>query len=543
MRFKEIASLCERISEIDSRNEKIKQISEFIQPLDSENLRRVCRMIIGRPFTKSSQKSTNISKKSLLNALEGIIDTEKYEEYYDRYGDFGEVISQLFRESKNKQSTLKTEENSPKAIQGFLDRLSEIQGKGSAKDRNKIIEAKFSQLDPLEIKYVSKLLLGASRHGVSDGLVIHAIADSWDVPVEEVRKAYMLTGDLGEAAVLARRKSLDEVKIEYQRPFLPMLAEMAESVSEIKKEMGYCLCEEKLDGVRIQVHKGEEIELYTRNLNRATENFPEIVEDLEDIGRNFIAEGELIAVKDDSILPFQKLMRRFRESIDEKLIKKIPVEVQFFDLLKLEDISLVDESLETRIQKLKSKFSELNLTRRIKTDDERTMEEFFQSCVDRGNEGIIAKNLESGYHPGERGKDWLKLKKAGETLDLVITRAEYGHGKRHKWLSDYYLAAYDEEKERFREVGKTYKGLTDEEIQKMTELLEEIQIDREGRTVTVDPQVVVEVEYSNIFSGKSSSYDSGYTLRFARIKRIRDNLGPEDVDTLERVSELAQKEK
>lgn len=543
MRFKEIAFLCETLSKIGSRNEKIRLISDFIHDLDSGNIRRACRMIIGRPFPKSSQKRTNVSKKSLLNALDGIIRTEKYDSFYDKYGDFGEVISQLFQESKKKQSTLKSEENTLKAIQNFLDRLNEARGRGSGKERSKLIEAEFSQLTPLEIKYASKLLLGSSRHGVSDGLVIHAIADSWNASVEKVRKAYMLTGDLGEAAVMAKREKLDDVEIEYQRPFLPMLAEMAASASEISKEMRYCLCEEKLDGVRIQVHKNDKIEFYTRNLNRITGNFPEVVENLENVRENFIAEGELIAVRDDSVLPFQKLMRRFRENIDEELIRKIPVEIQFFDLLKLEDVSLIDESLDKRIEKLNSNLPELNLTKRISTGYEEKINEFFRNCVERGNEGIIAKDLESKYHPGERGKDWLKLKKAGESLDLVITKAEYGHGKRHKWLSDYYLAAFDEEEKQFKEIGKTYKGLTDEEIQKMTERLEEIEVDREGRTVIVDPQVVVEVEYSDIFPGESSSYDSGYTLRFARIKRVRDNLGPEDVDSLERVSKLAHKEK
>ncbi|KXB06864.1 hypothetical protein AKJ51_02635 [candidate division MSBL1 archaeon SCGC-AAA382A20] len=541
MKFKEVACLCERLSKINSRNEKIGLISNFLRGLDPNDVKRACRMIIGRPFPKSSQKRTNVSKKSLHNALEGIIETEKYNEYYDKYGDFGEVISQLLRESEEKQSTLKQERNSLKAIQNFLDSLSRIQGEGSVKERNKLIEAKFSHFDPLEGKYMSKLLLGSSRHGVSDSLVIHAISDSWDALVEKVRKAYMLTGDLGEAAILAKRGKLEEVEIEYQRPFLPMLAETADSVLEIREEMGHCLCEEKLDGVRIQVHKGDSVEFYTRNLNRVTDNFPDLAEKLDDVGRRFIAEGELIALKNNSILPFQRLMRRFRENVDEQLVGEIPVEIRFFDLLKFRDVSLVDDKLKMRIKKLKSELPKLTLTRRVRTDDIKEIEEFFQGCVDRGNEGIIAKDLESRYQPGERGKNWLKLKRTGETLDLVITRAEYGHGKRHKWLSDYYLAAYDEEEEEFKEVGKTYKGLTDVEIRKMTERLEDAALDKKGRTVTVDPGIVVEVEYSNIFSGESSNYDSGYTLRFARIKGIREDWGPENADTLGRVSELARK--
>ncbi|KXB08094.1 hypothetical protein AKJ58_00900 [candidate division MSBL1 archaeon SCGC-AAA385D11] len=205
--------------------------------------------------------------------------------------------------------------------------------------------------------------------------------------------------------------------------------------------------------------------------------------------------------------------------------------------------SLGIEELRDRIGKLESELSSLMFTRRIRSGNVDEIEKFYEECVERGNEGIIAKNLESKYHPGERGKDWLKLKKAGETLDFVVTRAEYGHGKRHKWLSDYYLAAYDENEREFKEIGKTYKGLTDEEIREMTKKLEKLRVSESGRTLKVEPKIVLEVEYSNIFSGESSSYDAGYSLRFARIKGIREDLNPEDASTLSKVSELAESEK
>lgn len=539
--FKDIASASEELSKTDSRNEKIEIISELLEGAQKRELGMICRMIISRPFPRNSQKSTNLSKKSILGALNGIVDTDKYDEYYSKWGDFGEVVKRLIGEGGPRQSVLKNERNDLASIQRFLDEISSKSGEGSRKERANLIDAKFSQISPLEAKYLAKLLLGSSRHGVSDGLVVHSIAETWEKSVEEVRNAYMLTGDLGRTAVMAKEERLDEVEIEYQRPFLPMLAEVADSPEDVLSEMGYCLCEEKLDGVRIQVHKDTEIEIYTRNLNRATDKFPEVVEELEEIDGRFIVEGELVAERGDRVLPFQRLMKRFRENLDEELIESVPVKPYFFDVLKRGDESFMDLSLRERVEKLESIFEFSQLTRRIRTDEEKAIEEFYRSCLERGNEGIVAKRLGSKYHAGERGKDWLKLKRTGETLDLVITRAEYGHGKRHKWLSDYYLAAYDEDRDEFREIGKTYKGLTDDEIRDMTEKLEEIKIGQSGRTVEVKPRIVAQVDYSNIFSGESSSYDSGYTLRFARIKEIRDDLSPEDADSLERVSKLAKK--
>ncbi|KXA95326.1 hypothetical protein AKJ65_02025 [candidate division MSBL1 archaeon SCGC-AAA259E19] len=281
MKFDEIASLSEKLSETDSRNEKIGLISDFLKSLRPEDLTRACRMIIGRAFPKSSQKKTKVSKKSLLNALSKIAETEKYDQYYDKYGDFGEVIGRLISEEAKKQSTLRTEENSLESVQNFLNELNETEGKGSIKKREKLIEARFSQLNRLGSKYLSKILLGSSRHGVSDGLVARAIAKAWNAPVEEVRTAYMITGDIGKVAELTKNKELGKVEIKYHRPFLPMLAEMSDSAGDIKEELGYCLCEEKLDGVRIQIHKDGEIKFYTRNLNRVTSNFPELVKGLK----------------------------------------------------------------------------------------------------------------------------------------------------------------------------------------------------------------------------------------------------------------------
>ncbi|KXB08095.1 hypothetical protein AKJ58_00905 [candidate division MSBL1 archaeon SCGC-AAA385D11] len=348
MRFEILAKTCEELSEKDSRNEKIKITSNFLKGLDRDDLRRACRMIIGRPFPRSSQSSTNLSKKSILNALSRSLKTEKYDEYYAEYGDFGEVIRRLMMEARTKQSVLTGEKVDLESIQAFLDKVSRIGGEGSRKKRDNLADVKFSQISPLEGKYLAKLLLGRSRHGISDGIVVHAIAEAWGRPVERVRRACLLTGDLGEAATMSKMGKLDQAEIEYQRPFLPMLAEMADEAADVVEEMGHCLCEEKLDGVRIQVHRGKNTELYTRNLNRVTEKFLDVVEEFEDFDEEFIAEGELIAERDGSVLPFQRLMRRFREKADENLVKEIPVRIYFFDLLKLGEDSLVDEELRDR---------------------------------------------------------------------------------------------------------------------------------------------------------------------------------------------------
>ncbi len=240
-------------------------------------------------------------------------------------------------------------------------------------------------------------------------------------------------------------------------------------------------------------------------------------------------------------LPFQHLMRRFRRVHDiETMTKQIPVDLHLFDLIYLNGQSMTTTPYVDRREKLKQIVGSISLTKQITTSDLQEAEKFLKEALDSGHEGLVAKKLDSLYTPGVRGKRWFKIKTSLEPLDLVIVAAEYGYGRRHRWLSDYYLAAREAETGEFLIVGKTFKGLTDEEMTEMTKRLKELVVAEEHRRVAVAPQIVVEVAYNEI--QKSSRYECGMALRFARITRIRPDKSPEEADTIQRVREIYKRQ-
>jgi DNA ligase-1 len=325
-----------------------------------------------------------------------------------------------------------------------------------------------------------------------------------------------------------------------------MLAQMANDVAETLKEHdGKTAFEYKLDGARVQIHKlGDEVRIFSRRLTDVTESLPEIVETARKNiqAKEVILEGEVIAI--DSLgypIPFQHLMRRFkRVHAIENMTEKIPVKLYLFDILYLNGESLISVPYLQRRQILAENAGEIPLTKQKVTDRAEEGEQFLKEAIDAGHEGLMAKKPDSPYTPGTRGKRWLKIKPVLEPLDLVIVAAEYGYGRRHGWLSDYYLAARDAETGDFLTVGKTFKGLTDMEIIEMTKRLKELAIKEEPRRVFVVPKIVVEVTYNEI--QKSPKYKCGMALRFARINSIREDKPPEEADTIQRVREIYEKQ-
>jgi DNA ligase-1 len=275
-----------------------------------------------------------------------------------------------------------------------------------------------------------------------------------------------------------------------------------------------------------------------------TLSLPEIVEAVKrNIKANeIILEGEVVAVDASGFpIPFQHLMRRFKRIHEiEDTAEKIPVKLYMFDILYLNGESLITLPYVERRQILAKDAGKIPLTAQLQTSKEEDAEEFLEKAVSSGHEGLMAKKLDSPYTPGSRGKRWLKIKKVLEPLDLVITAAEYGYGRRHGWLSDYYLAARDPETGGFVELGKTFKGLTDAEIIEMTRRLKELTVREEHRRVVVLPKIVVEVAYNEI--QKSPKYESEMALRFARITRIRDDKSPDEADTIEKVREIYERQ-
>jgi DNA ligase-1 len=325
-----------------------------------------------------------------------------------------------------------------------------------------------------------------------------------------------------------------------------MMAQMAGGVVDALKEADDEIAfEYKLDGARIQIHKSDgDVRIFSRRLTDATESLPEIVQLVKDVvkAHQAILDGEVIAVgKEKSPLLFQHIMRRFRRvhGIDE-ITKQVPVELQLFDVIYLNGQSLIDLPYTERRMKLAEIVGGISLTNQIITKDPNEAEQFLIEALNKGHEGLVAKKLDSPYTPGIRGKRWFKIKRTLEPLDLVILAAEWGYGRRHNWLSNYYLAARDAKTGQFIIVGKTFKGLTDQEIVEMTQRLKELTIREEPHRVVVVPKIVVEVAYNEV--QKSPKYEHGMALRFARITRIRDDKTPEEVDTIQRVKEIYEKQ-
>ena len=322
-----------------------------------------------------------------------------------------------------------------------------------------------------------------------------------------------------------------------------MLAEMAEDIGEGIRRYGKAIFEYKYDGARVEIHKGKEIRIFTRKFEDVTKNLQEVVEELNENPHEFILDGEVIPFH-RSPKSFQLLMRRLRRKYGlENIAKKVPVRLYVFDMLWLDGKSLVDIPLRERrelLEKTLSQTKHIKLAEQLVTSSKEEGEKFYMKAVREGFEGVMIKDPNSRYLPGKRGKHWLKFKQKPESLDLVVIAVEYGHGKRANVLSDYTFAARDKNGE-LLPVAKAYCGLTDEEIEELTEYFKRIAIKREGRRFIVKPELVVEVKFGEIM--KSSVYPSGYALRFPRIERIRWDKGVDEIDDVNKLEKLFEMQK
>jgi DNA ligase-1 len=371
------------------------------------------------------------------------------------------------------------------------------------------------------------------------------VARAFDVSLGRVQYAAMVLGDIGEVAKTLKTQGvegLENAGFSVFRPVKLMLAETAQSIQEALAEHGgKTAFEYKYDGARVQIHKQDgRVEIFSRRLSEVTKSIPEVVKIIKEniIAQSIIVDGEVISVDSAGFpIAFQHLMRRFKRvrNISDMAIK-IPLTLYLFDALYLNGQSLIAQPYIERRQILAQITGKIPLAKQIVTDQQTQAELFFKEALLAGHEGLMAKKLESPYTPGRRGKRWLKIKSILEPLDLVITAAEYGYGRRKGWLSDYYLAVRDSATGEFLNIGKTFKGLTDAEIIELTHRLKESAVSQDGHRVNVIPKIVVEVAYNEI--QQSTKYMSQMALRFARITRIRDDKTPEEADNIEHVREI-----
>ncbi len=526
--------------------------AEFLKSLDDGEVEPVASMMLGRAFPKWDQRTLDISWATISGTIERLTKTDwkEFSAAFRETGDVGSATQAVFEKNKvRRQSTLFENPLTILEVQRVLEAIAESTGQGARERKERLVETLFGRTEPLETKYLVKIMLGEMRTGFHEGLMELAVSKAFSVPLKTVQKAAMFVGDIGEVASISKTRGAEGVEglgFKVFRPIKPMLASTAENVGEVLGEYGgKAAFEYKLDGARIQIHKvRSEVKIFSRRLTDVTESLPEVVQQVQSElkAEEAILEGEVIAVgQNGDPLPFQHLMRRFRRVTDvEATGKEIPVRLFLFDAIYIDGESLINLPYTERRQKLAKAAGILPLTEQIVTEDSGEAERFIRKAVDGGHEGLVAKRLEGPYTPGVRGKHWLKIKEVLEPLDLVIVAAEYGYGRRRRWLSDYHLAARDEQSGELLTLGKTFKGLTDEEMEDMTQRLLKIAVKHEGHRVVVQPSVVVEVAYNEV--QESPTYECGMALRFARITRIRDDKSPDEADTIQRVRKIYEKQ-
>jgi DNA ligase-1 len=550
--FEALAELCEKLEGITRRIRAVNLVADFLKNLETEEVEPAVSMILGRPFPKWSQQTLDVSWTTLSEIVRRItgIEWKVFLEAFNQTGDIGSAAKIVFESYKvRRQAVLFEKPLTILEVKRSFEAIAEAVGSGSREKKERLIEALLSSASPLEAKYLVKIFIGEMRTGFHEGLMEQAVSKAFQIPLENVKRASMVLGDIGTVAALIKaegKEALSKIGFKIFRPVKLMLAQMANDVAEALKEHGgKTAFEHKLDGARVQIHKqGECVRIFSRRLTDVTKSLPEIVDIVrrEIKAREVIVEGEVIAIdsKGHPIL-FQHLMRRFKRVHDiMDIAETVPVKLYLFDILYLNGESVISLPYLQRRQILVENAGRIPLTKQIITDSIEEAERFLKEAIDSGHEGLIAKRLNSEYTPGIRGKHWLKIKPVLEPLDLVIVAAEYGYGRRRRWLSDYYLAARDAETGEFLVVGKTFKGLTDSEIMEMTKRLKELAIKEEYRRVFVIPKIVVEVAYNEI--QKSPKYKCGMTLRFARITRIREDKTPEEANTIQKVREIYQRQ-
>ncbi|MBM3898460.1 MAG: ATP-dependent DNA ligase [Thaumarchaeota archaeon] len=537
--FLEFAQVAESIKATPSKNGKVSILSAFLSKLNEEELAVVCRYFSGYLFPRWTEKEVFAGYSLLWNTIADLcsVNPRDLGEVYRKYGDLGDVAEEVL-EKKVVQPLFKRH-LAVLDVQRIFESMSRMSGKGSQEGRKQVLRGLFLDCTPIEAKYLTKLFLGEMRIGLVEGLVEESLAKVSRKPLEEVRIVNLTLGDIGEAASLALKNELHKATVQIFRPTNFMLAETMETAADIaryyQKEV---YAEFKYDGIRAQVHKFDsKVKAYSRRLEDISWSFPDLAQAICKIPNTIMLDGEILPFKDDRPLPFQELQRRIRKkSPTKEIMEDVPVVYKCFDILYLDGRPLLEKSLLQRRKILESlKLPDIIQLSRIETvSSAEALQRAFEKSKKLGYEGLVVKDPESPYRPGRRGKYWVKLKKELDTLDVVVVAAEYGHGKRAGTISDYTFAVRDNGE--FRVVGKAYSGLSDEEIDYMTERVNSLLVQDLGYRMAVKPEIILEVAFDAI--QKSDRHDSGYALRFPRIKRIRLDKNVDEIDTIQRVETI-----
>ncbi len=553
------SELAERVAATTRTSEKTGLLADYLRSLTEDELRIAVVFLTGRPFPEADQRATGIGWASIQQAVAQVVPAGPADlgAAYDRFSDLSMAIGDVLELAGHRPD----EATSP-ALAEVATTFESIEAASGAARKAGLLATLLARADPRTARGIIRVLSGELRIGLREGLVEAAIAKAFDRPLDLVKRAGMLTGDIGETAVLARRGTLESAALALFHPLKFMLASPAEDATEILTRLGPVVwVEDKYDGIRCQLHReGDEVRLYSRDLHDISNQFPEVVAAAGSLRWNGILDGEILAWRDGVVLPFIALQARLgRKDPSPEVLAEVPVIYVAFDLLGLSDPAadesrngsrepdtvapLLEVPLEERRRRLEALqlplahdgggFALAHLSTADSTD---ALEAAFTEARARRNEGLMVKDPKSIYSPGRRGYGWLKMKKALATIDCVVVGVEVGHGKRHGVLSDYTFAVRDEANDRLVTIGKAYSGLTDAEIATMSRWFEEHTISQHGRYRVVEPMVVVEVAFDVIL--RSNRHKSGFALRFPRIAHLRLDKPAAEADTLETVTRL-----
>jgi DNA ligase-1 len=582
IRFEPFAELCEQLAATASKLEKRALMAAYLHPMPVPEAGLAALYLAGVAFPETDSRDLNVGGALLSNVLAKLSGASQpvMHAAYLRHGELGGAAQDLLA-ARNVPATL--------LLTDVAEAFAAIAAVGKPAARQQITLTLLGRATPLEAKYLIKIILGDMRTGIKVSLVEEAIAAAYTAPIGEVRRARMLNGNLRQVLELAAAGRLAEAQMKLFHPLGFMLASPVETVEEALKRFSTEVAEEglegpvikeaqledKYDGIRAQIHCGApehpgRVALFSRSRDDMTASFPELVEAFAGFDQPLILDGEILAWNPETsrALPFSLLQARLgRKRVTAEMRTSIPVVLMAFDVLytggvmtmeaPLQERRRILEALVAREQPRTSVSSHLTtsepqgellfdaappgwarlvLAPAIQLESVAQLEQAYVDARARGNEGVMLKARHSTYQPGRRGLAWLKLKRELATLDVVVTAAEYGHGRRAGWLSDYTFAVRDGDV--LRNVGKAYSGVTDAEIARLTQFFLEHTLEDFGSIRAVEPLIVFEVAFNNVM--RSDRHDSGYALRFPRILRIRDDKPVSEIDTLERVAEIYQ---
>ena len=521
------------------RLQKLAALADYLPTLPDDALPLAARFFSGIVFPRHDARTTQVGGSILWNALASLtgLPDEALAEAYGRHGDPGDMVGDVLRGRSASGMSLEWVER----------RFAALAGASGSASRREIVRDALAALGANEARYFAKLLSGELRIGLKEAQVEEALARAFARPLQQVRHANRLRGDIGEVALLAKHGVLESARLVLFHPIGFMLAQPLATPDEIVAAMpSPFVLEDKYDGIRAQAHvDGSEVRLFSRTLDDITRGYPEVVGSLTGLGSGLVLDGELIAVDPADrrrARPFAVLQRRLgRKAPAQQVLTEIPAAFVAYDLLVIDRELVLDSSYDARRGLLMSLewhngYAFMAANTLCKTAED--IEIAFARARAAGNEGLIAKDPSSPYTPGRRGKSWVKLKRALATLDVVVTGVERGHGRRNHVLSDYTFAVRTSETDAtLLNVGKAYNGLTDAEIAALTKHFESITTERFGRYHAVRPEVVLEVTFDVV--QRSARHKAGYALRFPRIVRVRVDKPPTEIDTLARVRDLA----